>query len=114
MKTSTINESKVLLEVRRIKEELAREAAADPNYYQRLNGLGAKLLTPYRKTSKKQLVVDNRHRDSHGRIEGKRSDALNSYVSKPISSFPADATVAHMRPRTGKKSLSHPPTDRPN
>jgi hypothetical protein len=41
-------ESKVLLEVRRIKEQIAREAEGDPGYYQRLNGLGARLMAKYR------------------------------------------------------------------
>jgi len=53
MKKAVLKESKVLLDVRRVKEEIAREAATDPGYYQRLNGLGAKLLAPYRKKSKK-------------------------------------------------------------
>jgi hypothetical protein len=43
-----IKESKVLLEVRRIKEKIAREAEGDPGYYQRLNGLGAKLMAKHR------------------------------------------------------------------
>jgi len=55
MKKTVLKESKVLLEVRRIKEEIAREADADPGYYQRLNGLGAKLLAPYRKKAKKTV-----------------------------------------------------------
>jgi hypothetical protein len=49
MKKIEFKESKVLLEVRRIKEEMAREAENDPGYYQRMNGLGAKLLPPHRK-----------------------------------------------------------------
>jgi len=53
MKKIALKESKVLIEVRRIKEEIAREADGDTAYYQRLNGLGAKLLAPYRKKSKK-------------------------------------------------------------
>jgi hypothetical protein len=48
MKKTGIKESKVLLEVRRIKEEIAREAEGDPGYYQRLNGLGAKLIAKHR------------------------------------------------------------------
>ena len=55
MKKPALKESKVLLEVRRIKEEIAREADTDPGYYKRLNGLGAKLLTPYRKKAKKTV-----------------------------------------------------------
>jgi hypothetical protein len=52
MKKNEIKESKVLLEVRRIKEQIAHEAESDPGYYQRLNGLGAKLMSKYR--TKKQ------------------------------------------------------------
>ena len=44
MKKVELKESQVLLEVRRIKEQLAGEAENDPGYYQRLNGLGARLL----------------------------------------------------------------------
>jgi hypothetical protein len=43
-----LKESKVLLEVRRIKERIAREADGDPGYYQRLNGLGARLMAKHR------------------------------------------------------------------
>ncbi len=55
MKKTELKESKVLLAVRRIKEEIAQEAANDPGYYQHLNGLGAKLLAPYRKKAKKTV-----------------------------------------------------------
>ncbi len=55
MKKIARKESKVLLDVRRIKEEIARVAATDSGYYQRLNGLGAKLLAPYRKKAKKAV-----------------------------------------------------------
>ena len=48
MKKIELRESKTLLQVRKIKEEMAREAEKDPKYYQRLNGLGAKLLKRYR------------------------------------------------------------------
>ena len=48
MKKIELRESKTLLQVRKIKEEIAREAEKDPKYYQRLNGLGAKLLKPSR------------------------------------------------------------------
>ena len=48
MKKIELRESKTLLQVRKIKEEMAREAEKDPKYYQRLNGIGAKLLKPYR------------------------------------------------------------------
>jgi len=46
-------ESKVLLGVRQINQQIAREADADPGYHQRLNGLGGKLLAPCQKKSKK-------------------------------------------------------------
>jgi hypothetical protein len=52
MKKIELKESKVLLEVRRIKEQFAREAESDPGYYQRLNGLGVTLLDKHR--TKKQ------------------------------------------------------------
>ena len=44
MKKIELRESTTLLRVRKIKEQMAREAEKDPKYYQRLNGLGAKLL----------------------------------------------------------------------
>jgi hypothetical protein len=44
MKKIELKESKVLLEVRNIKEQIGREAESDSGYYQRLNGLGAKLM----------------------------------------------------------------------
>jgi len=44
VKKIELRESKTLLQVRKIKEEMAREAEKDPKYYQQLNGLGAKLL----------------------------------------------------------------------
>jgi hypothetical protein len=52
MKKIEFKESRVLREVRRIKEEMAREAEKDPGFYQRMNGLGAKLLPPHRKKAK--------------------------------------------------------------
>ncbi len=48
MRKIELKESKVLVEVRHIKEQIAREAEGDPGYYQRLNGLGAKLMAKYR------------------------------------------------------------------
>ena len=48
MKKIELRESKTLLKVRKIKEDIAREAEKNPKYYQRLNGMGAKLLEPYR------------------------------------------------------------------
>ena len=47
MKKIELRESKTLLKVRKIKEDIAREAEKNPKYYQRLNGMGAKLLKPY-------------------------------------------------------------------
>ena len=44
MKKIELRESKTLLRVRKIKEDMAREAEKNPEYYQRLNGMGAKLL----------------------------------------------------------------------
>ena len=48
MKKIELRESKTLLKVRKIKEDIAREAEKNPKYYLRLNGIGAKLLKPYR------------------------------------------------------------------
>ena len=48
MKKIELRVSKTLLKVRKIKEDIAREAEKNPKYYQRLNGMGAKLLKPYR------------------------------------------------------------------
>lgn len=48
MKKIELRESKTLLRVRKIKEEMAREAEKDPNYFQQLNGMGIKLLRRYR------------------------------------------------------------------
>jgi hypothetical protein len=48
VKKIELRESKTLLKVRKIKEDIAREAEKNPKYYQRLNGMGAKLLKPYR------------------------------------------------------------------
>ncbi len=49
MKIPAISEPKVLLEVRRIKEQIAREAENAPGYYLRLNDTGEKLLAPFRR-----------------------------------------------------------------
>ena len=48
MKKIELRESKTLLQVRKTKEAMAREAEKNPEYYQGLNGMGAKLLKPYR------------------------------------------------------------------
>jgi len=55
MKKIELKESKVLSEVRRIKEQIAREAESDPDYYQRLNGLGAKLIEKH-PTKKRKTI----------------------------------------------------------
>lgn len=58
----------------------------------------------------KEPGLDGRHRDSAapktGRIDQKRSDALNGNLSTPIPGFRSDATVGHMRDVTGKTSLA--------
>lgn len=48
MKKIELRESKTLLGVRKTKEDMAREAEKNPEYYQDLNGMGAKLLKAYR------------------------------------------------------------------
>jgi hypothetical protein len=48
VKKIELRESKTLLKIRKIKEQMAHEAEKEPKYYQRLNGLGAKLLKHYR------------------------------------------------------------------
>jgi hypothetical protein len=55
MKKIQLRESKVLRSVRKIKETIAREAQGSPEYYQRLNGLGARLLAPYRSPRRKTV-----------------------------------------------------------
>jgi len=54
----------------------------------------------------KEPGLDNRHRDLSGRIEQKRSDALNKNLSKPIAGFTGNASVGYMRKMTGKVGLS--------
>lgn len=53
--------------------------------------------------------LDGRHRDQAapktGRIEQKRSDALNGNLPRPIAGFRSDATVGAMRATTGKVGL---------
>lgn len=48
MKKIELCESKTLLQVRKIKEAMAREAEKNPEYYKSLNGMGAKTLKAYR------------------------------------------------------------------
>ena len=54
----------------------------------------------------KEPGLDNRHRDLNGRIDLKRSDALNKNLPKPIAGFSGNATVGFMRRETGKESLA--------
>ena len=55
MKKIKLPESKILRDVRKIKEGIAREAKATPGFYRRLNGLGAELLMPYRSRRAKSV-----------------------------------------------------------
>jgi len=50
--------------------------------------------------------LDDRHEDLDGRIEQKRSDALNKNLSNPIRQFSPNATVGFMRRETGKVGLN--------
>ncbi len=50
--------------------------------------------------------LDCRHRDVDGRIEEKRSDALNKNLSNPIREFSLNATVGFMRKETSKVGLN--------
>ena len=54
----------------------------------------------------KEPGLDNRHRDLTGRIDKKRSDALNKNLPNPIPEFSGNASVAFMRKATGKDSLA--------
>jgi hypothetical protein len=58
----------------------------------------------------KEPGLDSRHRDKAepktGRIDQKRSDALNANLSTPIPQFRSDATVGHMRKVTGETGLN--------
>ena len=55
----------------------------------------------------KEPGLDNRHRDKiNGRIDLKRSDALNKNLPKPIEGFSGNATVGFMRQVTGKQGLA--------
>jgi hypothetical protein len=54
----------------------------------------------------KEPGLDNRHRDITGRIDQKRSDALNKNLAKPIAGFSGNASVGFMRKETGKVSLA--------
>ncbi len=58
----------------------------------------------------KEPGLDNRHRDQAppktGRIDLKRSDALNKNLPQPIPGFAGNASVGFMRKETGKTSLA--------
>jgi hypothetical protein len=58
----------------------------------------------------KEPGLDNRHRDKDapkkGRIDQKRSDALNKNLPNPIPEFSPNATVGSMRKATGKTGLA--------
>jgi hypothetical protein len=58
----------------------------------------------------KEPGLDGRHRDKKapkgGRIDQKRSDALNKNLPNPIPGFSPNATVGGMRKATGKISLA--------
>jgi hypothetical protein len=57
----------------------------------------------------KEPGLDGRHRDKAppktGRIDLKRSDAVNKNLPNPIPNFSPNATVKTMREETGKESL---------
>lgn len=61
-------------------------------------------------TIMKEPGLDGRHRDAAapktGRIDQKRSDALNKNLSQPIPNFSPNATVGFMRKETGKTGLN--------
>jgi hypothetical protein len=52
----------------------------------------------------KEPGLDKRHRDKDGEIQRKRGDTMNKNLSRPISGFSADTTLAEMREKTGKDS----------
>ena len=58
----------------------------------------------------KEPGLDRRYRDRDvpktGRIDLKRSDALNKNLPQPIPGFSPNATVGYMRKETGKTSLA--------
>jgi hypothetical protein len=49
--------------------------------------------------------LDNRYDDLNGRIDLKRSDAINKNLPNPIPEFSQNATVGYMRKVTGKLGL---------
>jgi hypothetical protein len=57
-------------------------------------------------TIKGRTGLDGRHDDINGRIDQKRSDALNKNLPRPIPQFSPNATVGHMRKVTGQTGLA--------
>lgn len=55
--------------------------------------------------AKGKTGLDGRHEDINGRIDLKRSDALNKNLSHPIPEFSPNATVGYMRKVTGEQGL---------
>lgn len=53
----------------------------------------------------KEPGLDGRHRDEDGKIDRKRSDAVNKNLPKVIPEFSPLATVGFMRKATGEESL---------
>ena len=53
----------------------------------------------------KEPGLDDRHRDKDGKIDRKRSDAVNKNLPNPIPEFSPLATVGFMRKATGEESL---------
>ncbi len=63
MKKIELRESKTLIQVRKIKEEIAQEAEKNPEYYQSLNGMGAKLLKSWRTRTRRNSAASSRDAD---------------------------------------------------
>lgn len=53
----------------------------------------------------RETGLDGRHEDLNGRIDRKRSDAVNKNLPNPIPEFSPLATVGTMREVTGKVGL---------
>jgi hypothetical protein len=53
----------------------------------------------------KEPGLDNRHRNQDGRIDQKRSDAVNKNLPSPIPNFSPQATIGTMRKATGETSI---------
>ena len=54
---------------------------------------------------KGRIGLDDRYDDVSGRIDLKRSDALNKNLPHPIPQFSPNATVGYMRKVTGEQGL---------